>query len=136
MRIQFVMAAAVLLALLLVGCSSQKKELVKHPGQQQVIPGEPAVAAVDNGTNFTVKEGCSYNNPSCNSSYDCINNICELRSGCDYNSPACDSNHSCVGNVCVLKEGCKYKNPPCNSSQICQSNKCFEHILGSGGGGY
>ncbi len=136
MKLLFVIAATILLALLIVGCNGPKKELVKQPAQQQVIASAPAVAAVDNGANFTLKNGCSYNNPRCNASYDCVNNSCELRSGCDYSNPGCGQNSSCVDNSCTLKSGCKYKNPPCNSSQICQNNKCFEHILSSGGGGY
>ena len=136
MRVLFIIAAAMMLALLLSGCASPEKGAIKEPAQQQVIASAPAGAAADNGTNFTVKEGCSYSNPPCNDSYDCANNNCVLKSGCDYNNPVCNSNHSCTGNVCVLKSGCKYKNPPCNASQICQNNKCFEHILSSGGGGY
>ncbi|MBI2550338.1 hypothetical protein HYV83_04125 [Candidatus Woesearchaeota archaeon] len=135
MRHQFVIVA-VLLALLLAGCASPEKGSVKEPAQQQVIASAPVAAVVDNTTNFTEEKGCSYNNPACNASYDCISNSCLLKSGCSYSNPSCDSNHSCTSNMCVLKEGCRYKNPPCNSSQICQNNKCFEHILSSGGGGY
>ena len=129
-------AVAVLALLILAGCVSYEKDVVQEPAHQQDTAIPPAALAVDNSTNFSVKLGCSYGNPPCNSGYYCVSNICILKSGCNYNNPVCNQSHTCVGNSCVLKSGCKYDNPPCNSSQICQNNKCFVHILSSGGGGY
>ncbi|MFH1520493.1 MAG: hypothetical protein ABID61_02510 [Candidatus Micrarchaeota archaeon] len=69
--------------------------------------------------------GCQFNNPSCNTNENCINNYCILKSGCQYNNPICDDEHACINNLCTLKSGCQYGNPPCTSGYDCHTNRCI-----------
>ncbi|MBS3166293.1 hypothetical protein J4444_04175 [Candidatus Woesearchaeota archaeon] len=57
-------------------------------------------------------------------SFGCVNNQC-LR-GCNFNEPSCDSNNQCINNQCVPKIGCQYHNPNCDTNYTCQSNSCVE----------
>ncbi|OIO19441.1 MAG: hypothetical protein COY69_01910 [Candidatus Magasanikbacteria bacterium CG_4_10_14_0_8_um_filter_32_14] len=68
--------------------------------------------------------GCQYNNPSCGSDYDCINNQCIYKSGCAYSHPMCGNNYNCVNNQCVLKSGCQFNNPVCVNGFDCINNQC------------
>ena len=79
-----------------------------------------------NGESCAKKEGCAYDNPSCASSSECINNACVLRKGCQYSNPSCDSSHDCINNTCALKKGCEYGNPSCSSGEECSNNTCYQ----------
>ena len=70
------------------------------------------------------KQGCLYDNPSCDARHDCLNNTCVLKKGCDYDNPPCSDNYDCKANQCVLKPGCKYDNPPCGGNYNCVDNAC------------
>jgi len=50
----------------------------------------------------SVSQGCQYNNPSCESDYNCVNNQCVLKLGCQYNNPVCNDDSDCINNQCVL----------------------------------
>ncbi len=73
-----------------------------------------------------LKKGCNYGNPYCSSGYGCVNNQCikEEQNGCQYNNPSCGSNYDCVNNACILKKGCNYSNPSCVSNKECVNNVC------------
>jgi hypothetical protein len=80
----------------------------------------------------TPKDGCAYGNPSCGNPKICVNNVCvdnPPASGCNYGNPVCDSSHTCQNNECILLSGCNYGNPSCDATNICQNNSC---VLRSG----
>jgi len=78
--------------------------------------------------------GCAYNNPSCDTSNQCVNNKCTLKDGCAYGNPSCGNPKICINNVCAektpstadnsLASGCASNNPPCDASHTCQNNEC------------
>ncbi len=70
------------------------------------------------------KQGCEFNNPSCNKTFECVNNQCQLKMGCTYNNPSCEENQDCIGNFCRLKEGCQFNNPSCENTSECVNNQC------------
>jgi hypothetical protein len=97
-----------------------------------VVDGKytPNLGGISYGQDITIvsqykAEGCEFDNPSCTSDYNCINNSCVLKSGCRYSNPVCDDGHTCAYNECVLKSGCLYNNSLCeNTSHDCVLNEC------------
>jgi hypothetical protein len=77
--------------------------------------------------------GCAYNNPLCESDYDCINNQCAKKTGCQYNNPPCGSNYNCQNNACVETAPSKQK-PTITGVAFIPSKVLVNSV--SGGGAY
>jgi len=70
----------------------------------------------------TSDEGCNDNNACTTDS--CSSNRCyhiPISTCCN---PACDSTKECVNQICIFKLGCTYNNPSCTSPQTCIRNNC------------
>lgn len=70
-----------------------------------------------NGDCSGAPSGCAYNNPTCPTNYNCVNNQCieQKPTGCAYNNPPCSSGYTCTNNQCVQsQQAC---NPECNNLQ-------------------
>lgn len=68
---------------------------------------------------LTIKDSESYTDTTK------TNEVTEVKPiGCQYNNPACDSDFNCVNNQCIKKQGCIYSNPSCNSNYNCINNQC------------
>ncbi len=68
----------------------------------------------------------------CGDDRECSNNVCVLKSGCQYNNPSCDSEFDCVSNNCVPKttgDYCIGTEPP-----ECISNTQVNNCESIGGG--
>ncbi|MCX6802334.1 MAG: amidohydrolase family protein [Candidatus Diapherotrites archaeon] len=101
------------LGILLAGCTTQP------PASQENISQQ------------STSRGCQYNNPSCGSDYNCVDNQCELKSGCQYNNPACTDDYNCLNNQCTLKKGCQYNNSSCEDNYDCINNQCVLTVVNS-----
>ncbi|MFA6268772.1 MAG: amidohydrolase family protein [archaeon] len=75
--------------LLFFGCTTQPSNSQEATQQQSIQQS-------------SVSQGCKYNNPSCESDYNCVNNQCTLKLGCQYNNPNCNAGSNCINNKCVL----------------------------------
>jgi hypothetical protein len=79
-------------------------------------------------TNQPTPTGCLYNNPSCESGYECVDNVCVELIGCAYDNPSCELGYECINNDCVAEgitpQGCAHNNPPCETGYECVDNIC------------
>lgn len=107
-----------ILSILLLGCTQ-----IGHIGENN---------KAYNATNLPTEKnqsGCLYNNPPCDASHECLNNLCILRKGYDYDNPPCLDNFECINDTCILKTGCQYNNPPCPTGYNCSGGACVKITL-------
>jgi hypothetical protein len=55
----------------------------------------------DNPSQTSQNYGCQYDNPSCFSGHDCVNNVCIEKKGCQFDNPSCNEGYGCINNQCV-----------------------------------
>ncbi|MBT7902993.1 hypothetical protein HN587_03945, partial [Candidatus Woesearchaeota archaeon] len=83
----------------------------------------------------TLKTGCDFSNPDCETYEVCNNNVCELENNMCYADDNCAADNECVDNQCTLKTGCDFSNPGCDEGNQCFNNQCYligEEICGDG----